>query len=210
MTLSEQAYGAIEDMIIHGRLEAGSYVTENQIIEKVGLGRTPIREALQRLSHEHMVTIRPRKGIYIPILNFETELRILEVRRELDVVAVRLAAKRATEDQRSQMRAMAERLDHLDADLASYAETIRETHQLLADATKNPYLVESMLPLQNLSRRYWVSNIIDPAPEITTSSACHARMLRGAADRDPESAEAAAYELNDYLVDFATRSARDS
>ena len=195
-------------MIIHGTLEAGSYVTESQLVEKVGLGRTPIREALQRLSHEHMVTILPRKGIHIPMLDFETELRILEVRRELDVVAVRLAAKRATNEQRREMSETADKLEQVGIDLTAYAETIRLTHQLLAASTKNTYLVESMLPLQNLSRRYWISNLVDAEREIPISSDCHLRMLRGVADREPEKAEAAAYDLNDYLIDYATRSAR--
>lgn len=207
MTLSEKAYDAIEDMIIHGSLPAGSYVTENQLVEMVGLGRTPIREALQRLSHEHMVDIRPRRGIHIPVLTMETELRILEVRRELDVVTVRIAAKRATEQQREEMRELADVLDQPGIALAKYAETVRETHRLLAAATNNTYLVESLLPLQNLSRRYWISHVADAEKEIAVSSVCHSRMLCGSANGEADAAAEAAYALNDYLVDFATRAA---
>lgn len=210
LTLSEKAYVAIEDMIINGSLSAGSYVTENQLVEKVGLGRTPIREALQRLSHEHMVDIRPRRGIHIPVLTLETELRILEVRRELDVVAVSLAAKRATDQQRREMRDLAKVLDGAELPLGKYAETVRETHRLLAASANNTYLVESLLPLQNLSRRYWVSHVADADKEIALSSECHSRMLRGSADNEPEVAADAAYKLNDYLVDFATRAAHMS
>lgn len=194
-------------MIIQGSLPAGSYVTENQLVEMVSLGRTPIREALQRLSHEHMVDIRPRRGIHIPVLTLETELRILEVRRELDVVTVRLAAKRATDQQRFQMRELADVLDQPGIALAKYAETVRETHRLLAASTNNTYLVESLLPLQNLSRRYWISHVAEPEKEIAVSSVCHSRMLRGSADREADAAAEAAYELNDYLIDFATRAA---
>lgn len=208
MTLSEKAYIAIEDMIIQGSLPAGSYVTENQLVEMVGLGRTPIREALQRLSHEHMVDIRPRRGIHIPVLTMEIELRILEVRRELDVVTVRLAAKRATEQQREEMRALADVLDQPGIGLAKYAETVRETHRQLAAASNNTYLVESLLPLQNLSRRYWISHVAEAEKEIAVSSVCHSRMLHGSADREADAAAEAAYELNDYLVEFATRAAQ--
>lgn len=208
LTLSQQAYSVIEDMIISEAIPAGSYITEPELVERTGLGRTPIREALQRLSHEHMVNIRPRRGIYVPSLEYETELRILEVRRELDVVAVRLAAKRASNEQRDEMRALAAELQQIGADLSTYAESIRETHQLLAAATKNTYLVESLLPLQNLSRRYWISNIVDAEHEIRISSDCHRRMLSGAAEKDSDSAEKAAYDLNDYLVDYATRAAQ--
>ncbi len=207
LTLSEKAYVAIEDMIITGKLSAGSYVTENQLVEMVGLGRTPIREALQRLSHEHMVDIRPRRGIHIPVLTMETELRILEVRRELDVVAVRLAAKRATDQQRHEMRELANVLDEHDIPLGKYAETVRETHRLLAASANNTYLVESLLPLQNLSRRYWISHVDDADHEIALSSVCHSRMLRGSAEKEAEAAANAAYELNDYLVGFVTRAA---
>lgn len=208
LTLSEKAYIAIEDMIIQGTLAAGSYVTEKQIAELVGLGRTPVREAIQRLSHEHMVELQPRRGIHIPVLTFETELRILEVRRELDVVAVRLAAKRATEQQRQEMRELAMVLAQPGITLTKYAETVRETHRILAASANNTYLVESLLPLQNLSRRYWISHVTDAEAEIQTSSVCHLQMLRGSADGEPQTAEAAAYKLNDYLVDFAMRSVR--
>ena len=57
LTLSQQAYSVIEDMIISGSIPAGSYITEPELVEKTGLGRTPIREALQRLAAAFPVAI---------------------------------------------------------------------------------------------------------------------------------------------------------
>src|SRR6476620_2753600 len=83
-SLTDRAYGEIEEMIVTLRLAPGSAVSESALSELLGIGRTPIREALQRLARERLVAIFPRRGIVVTDINVTSQLRLLEVRRELE------------------------------------------------------------------------------------------------------------------------------
>src|SRR3546814_13290711 len=91
--LPEQDYTPLEEMIITLQLAPGSAVSEAGLSELLGIGRTPIREALQRLARERLITILPQRGVLVSEINVGTQLRLLEVRRELE----RLIARRSEE-----------------------------------------------------------------------------------------------------------------
>lgn len=86
---SDQAYRILEEMIVTTELEPGSLLSESRLVEKLGLGRTPLREALQRLDTENLVEIMPRRGIRITNINIKQQLRLLEVRRTMEALIVR-------------------------------------------------------------------------------------------------------------------------
>lgn len=197
-----QAYRAIERMIVSQEIAPGSLASESLLMDKTGLGRTPVREALQQLARNRLVEIHPSKGVLIPPTSVEAQLRLLELRRVLEVLAVRLACQRATEAVRRQMT---ELLDVLAADaftLEAYAETVKDTHDLIVAAAANDYLADAMAPLQGLSRRFWFTHVVDQQAEITAGSTLHTNILRAILDGDPDAAESASLALNDYLVDF--------
>ena len=81
---SDVAYDLLEQLITFRELEPGTMVSESQLMKQTELGRTPIREALQKLAAEKMVEIHPRKGILIPLMSVEVQLKLLEVRRTLE------------------------------------------------------------------------------------------------------------------------------
>ena len=85
------------------KLSPGAIVSEKALAERIGIGRTPIREALQRLTRERLVTILPRRGIMVSEINVKSQLRLLEVRRELERLISKRAARRATEDETKSM-----------------------------------------------------------------------------------------------------------
>lgn len=198
-----QAYHDIERMIVFGELMPGSLVSESHLMEHTGLGRTPVREALQQLSRNRMVEIHPNKGVLIPPTSVEAQLGLLELRRALESLAVRLSCERATSRQRADMAAMAERIEESTVDLRDYAETIRGSHDLIAAGSHNDYLANALAPLQGLSRRFWLIHIVDEEREIGSGAALHINVLRAIVARDAATAEAASLALNDYLVDFA-------
>ena len=103
-SLAEVAYRAIEEMIVTRRLRPGSMISENQLSEQLGCGRTPIREALQRLKFEGFVEIHPRRGVLVAPIDVVKQLELLEVRRPLECLVVRLAAVRALDRERAEMR----------------------------------------------------------------------------------------------------------
>lgn len=202
------AYRLIEQMIVWQELPPGSLVSEKLLMDLTDLGRTPVREAVQRLSRERMVTVYPNRGILVPRTSVEDQLRRLELRRPLDCLAVSLACRRATEEQRGAMAALAERLERNEFTLKEYAETVRETHELIVDSAHNEYLADAMAPLQGLSRRFWIGHVHDEEQEIATGGNLHRAMLGAITEGDDEAAQAYSRALNDYLTDFALSTLR--
>src|SRR5580698_7581353 len=84
VTLTERAWRALEEEIVTLRIPPGSVVSEAGLSARLGLGRTPVREALQRLANEGLVQILPRRGIIVTEIDVAAQLRLLEVRREIE------------------------------------------------------------------------------------------------------------------------------
>lgn len=211
MNKTRQAVDVLERMIELGELAPGSMVSERTLVEMTGLGRTPIREAIQRLAPSYMIRVHASKGIEIPAITVEDQLSGLEVRRAVEALAVELACSRAETSQRRSMAALAARLCGRFS-LLEYTETIRETHSLIIEAAANQYLGALMLPLQGLSRRFWIVHVRDEQNEIARGGELHHRILSAIAENDATAAVAASIALNDYLVAFslATLSKRAS
>lgn len=197
-----QAYQQIERMIVFQQVEPGSLISESHLMERTGLGRTPVREALQLLSRNRMVEIHPNKGVLIPATSVEAQLRMLELRRELEMLAVRLACRRSTDKDHAAMRQMFETLSTTAFTLEEYADTIKGTHELIVTGAHNEYLADAMAPLQGLSRRFWLSHIVDEAAEIRRGTDLHVAILEAILNADAEAGESASASLNDYLIEF--------
>jgi DNA-binding GntR family transcriptional regulator len=202
MNQSEQAVGVIERLIEQGDLKPGSMVSERGLMDLTGLGRTPVREAIQRLALNHMLRIHPNKGIEIPAISVEDQLSGLEVRRAVEVLAVELACNRATEKDIGAIAALKTTMAG-DFALHEYSETIRQTHALIIQAAHNPYLEALMVPLQTLSRRFWIMHVRDEQAEIAHGKRLHQDILQAILARDTARAGAASLALNAYLVEFA-------
>ena len=86
--LSGEAYSRIEALIVFEELTPGSLVSEKRLMELTGLGRTPVREAIQSLARHRMLTVFPSKGILIPPIMAEDEYALLEVRRALEAAGI--------------------------------------------------------------------------------------------------------------------------
>src|SRR5256886_1823160 len=107
-TLTDRAYRELEEMIVTLRLMPGTVLSEQALSVRLKIGRTPIREALQRLARDGLVVIMPRRGIMVSEINLMLQLRLLEVRRELERLMAGLAAERATPDERREFAEVAE------------------------------------------------------------------------------------------------------
>src|SRR4030088_1597012 len=111
---SEVAYLRIRDRIVSLDMPPGSVVQEARLREELEIGRTPIREALQRLAHENLVRSVPHRGTFVTDINITDLHRLTEVRTELEGFAARLAAERATAPDRAQMQALMTELTTID------------------------------------------------------------------------------------------------
>ena len=104
VSLAEKAYDAIRDLIVSLELAPGAVIDERELMERLGIGRTPVREALRRLAHEGLVEVYPRRGMFVTGVDVRELARLSEVRAVLEPEAARLAAERATEADRADDR----------------------------------------------------------------------------------------------------------
>lgn len=204
-TLADQAYDAIEHMITSQRITSASLVSEASLMDATGLGRTPVREALQRLARDRMVQIHPSRGVYVPEITVESQLRLLEIRRPVEALAVELACDRAKKSEREAMNRMLGYLELGEFTLDAYADSVKQTHHLVSTAAHNEFLRDAMSPLQALSRRFWLMNLEDEPAEIAAGADLHGKMLAAILDEDVARGIAASFALNDYLVRHAHR-----
>ncbi len=202
-TLTDLAYSRLEEMIATLLLAPGEFLSEQVLAETVGLGRTPIREALQRLAREGLVTILPRRGVQVTPIDIREQLLVVEVRRELERLISRNAADRATEEQRTSFAAIADGLDRAGRanDALDFLRLDREMNLLMLDAAHNTFAVRTMQLLAGLSRRYWYQHHRDAA-DLPLCARLHAAQARAVAAGDPDAAAAASDALMDYVAAF--------
>lgn len=202
-TLTEQAYRLIEEQIVTLRLKPGDILSEQMLSATFDVGRTPVREALQRLAREGLVTILPRKGILVSDMNPRNQLLVLEVRRELERLLSRLSAERASPDQRAQFDAIARGMDKAAKanDDIAFMRLDRELNHLMIDAAHNDYAARAMKLLQGLSRRFWYMHYREAA-DLPLCARLHANQARAAAKGNGDAAARASDKLMDYVENF--------
>ncbi|HZP79548.1 MAG TPA: GntR family transcriptional regulator [Pseudolabrys sp.] len=202
-SLTEQAYSIIEEQIVTLRLKPGEVLSEQLLAANYGFGRTPIREALQRLAREGLVTILPRKGILVSDLNPRTQLLVLEVRRELERLLSRAGAERATAEERESLQNIARAMDQAarENDDIAFMRLDGELNRLMLEAAHNDFAARSMKLLQGLSRRFWYMHYREAA-DLPLCARLHANQARAIAKGDGEAAARASDKLMDYVETF--------
>ncbi|HZD89591.1 MAG TPA: GntR family transcriptional regulator [Pseudolabrys sp.] len=202
-SLTERAYRLIEERIVTLRLKPGDVLSEQSLSETLKVGRTPIREALQRLAREGLIIVLPRKGILVSDINPRNQLLVLEVRREIERLLSRAGAARANSAQRGRLAEIAEGMDaaaRSDDDIA-FMRLDREMNALMIDAAHNDYAARAMKPLQGQSRRFWYMHYREAA-DLPQCARLHANQARAIARGDGEAAALASDKLMDYVEVF--------
>jgi len=185
-TQAEQAFDALERLLVTLALAPGARLQEKQLVEQVGFGRTPVREAVQRLSALGLLTVFPRKGLAVAPVKRTELAQIVEVRRVLERLLVVKAAERASHDQRRALQGVAIHLDGLSDNLELYMRLDRRLDQLLAVAGRNPYLSRALAPMHTHCRRLWYMNL--PHVDLASAATFHAALARSVVDGDGASA----------------------
>jgi DNA-binding GntR family transcriptional regulator len=145
-TLTDRAYRELEEMIVTLQLSPGTVLSEQALAVRLKIGRTPIREALQRLARDGLVVIMPRRGIMVSEINLRLQLRLLEVRRELERLMASLAAERATPEERREFAEVAEAMLAAAAksDDIAFMRLDQRFNILIATAARNEFARRSM------------------------------------------------------------------
>jgi DNA-binding GntR family transcriptional regulator len=186
---SEEAYARILERIVCLDMPPGSVVNEARLREELKIGRTPIREALQRLARENLVRSIPHRGTFVTDVNITDLARITEVRVVLESHAARLAAEKHTSGDRD---AMAEVLELLRRGGVSSQRDLMELdqkiHRLVYRAAHNPFLESTLERYFNLSLRLWFL-VLDRQVALRQAVDEHVELLQAVIAGDADLAE---------------------
>lgn len=197
---SRRAYRLIEAMIVTLELRPGSRLSEISLSKTLGIGRTPIREALHRLSFEGTVKIVPRSGAYVSEIDLVDQLAMIEVRKGIENVLAGRAARFARDPDRSRFLELANMFEEAAATQSGHAfvEADREFNSLILATARNKYAAQAIAPIEAQTRRFWYLHF-KHFGDLERVCTLHAFVARQIANND----EAAAREGSDRIVDYA-------
>lgn len=198
-SLAEIAYRRLEEAIVTLSLRPGAVLTEAQLIDLVGVGRTPVREALIRLAQQGLVDVLPRKGVVVADINAIDIMAALDAREVLERLIAADAARRASPRERiaiveraKEMRAAAEA-----GDANAYMRLDKELDAAVAAAARSPYATRAVEPLQALIRRAWYH--FERRDDLMPAANHHVAFALALATADPMAAMAASDALMLHL-----------
>lgn len=199
---SRQAYRTLEQLIVTLKLPPGALVTEKQLIELSGHGRTPVREAIQKLEWQGLLSVRARIGLQIAEIDPSDYRDILAVRRRLEPLAASLVATHASEHQRQRMVDCAREMGAAaaTADVNAFLAADKRFDEIVEEACPNKFLIGSLAPLQTHARRLWFSTATTSAMD--RSVGLHVSIIRAIQQRNGNEALAATERLLDYLSEL--------
>ena len=155
-SLGEVVFEYLRDEIMAGKLKPGQRLMENTIAEKLGVSRTPVREAIRKLEKEKFITMIPRKGAYVTRINAKEILDVLEIRRVLEGFAADLASRRMSDSEKRALRKSNEKFEKFmkNLDVQGMIKKDREFHDLIFKATKNERLIGLVRELHEQFHRF--------------------------------------------------------
>ncbi len=203
---SQQAYAELKRRILMLEMQPGQMLQEAELIEMLGCGRTPVREAIKQLAAEKLVVARPRQTAFIAPILAQELAEIGEMRFILEVPAARMAAERGTAAERKRLRAACEsfrkraRADDRSGMLAGDAAI----HGLIASMSRNSFLLDSSERVAGFSQRVWWLSV-QHASRDDAFVRCHDELVDAICAGD---SQAAARKAEDHVGLFQARLGR--
>jgi DNA-binding GntR family transcriptional regulator len=188
-SLADQAYYRIRELIVSLELPPGSPISERELMERLGLGRTPVREALRALARECLVDVYPRRGMFVSGVDVGDLAGLSEVRAALESDAARLAAERATEGDRAAIAALLGELNGVDGKLdeRTLIDLDQRIHRHVYRCTHNPFLEATLDEYYVLTLRIWFL-ALDRVARLEDAVGEHRELLEAIRDGDPDRA----------------------
>lgn len=202
---ADVAYDAIERMIVTLQLKPGAPIVEADLIEVTGLGRTPLREALMRMSSNGLIVQLPRRGLIVKDIEAAEHVTLLETRRVIERLIACSAARRASPQLKQDILHCAEQMivaanqgelnDFMNADLA--------LDHVVHEACRNPSAVAAVVPLIIKCRRFWYA--YQHEGDMHEAARCHMLLAKGIAEGNEEAAAQGADHLMNYLESYTRK-----
>lgn len=207
-TAAARAYRTLERMIVTLELAPASTTTEGALIERLALGRTPVREAIQRLAWEGLIEVRPRSGLAVAPLNAADWPLVIEARRGVEIVLARSAARNVSQMAATRLQDAARVMADAVAaqDVPAFLSADKLLDEVIADAADNVFAVRVAAPLQTHSRRFWYRYQSDA--RLAQSAEHHVRLIKAILEREEWQAGREAERLMTMLRQLADVAAR--
>ena len=189
-SLANLAYQRIKDRLILLDIRPGEPINDVGLAAELGVGRTPVREALKRLETDHLVVSYPRRGTFATVVDVTELGAISDIRQLLEPHAARRAAENASDSTRAEMRETAARIRNLEVVAGDRTTFINEDmgiHKLIYRATGNPHLEDVLVRYDNLATRIWCL-VIDKLPDLAEHVREHSLLLETIAAGDGDTA----------------------
>lgn len=194
-SLADKAYHEIRGLIVSLELAPGAVIDERELVERLGIGRTPVREALRRLALERLVDVYPRRGMFVTGVDVRQLARLSEVRAVLEPEAARLAAERATGDDRARLDDL---LGELDAGSGELMQLDERIHRAVYRAAHNDLLESTLEQYYALALRIWML-ALERTQDLEEAVEAHRDLLEAIRDGD---GERAAQAMRDHVENF--------
>jgi DNA-binding GntR family transcriptional regulator len=187
--IAERAYLELRDRIVTLRLAPGTVLREDELMAELGIGRTPLREAVKRLALENLLAVQPRRGTYVTEVDAAEIIHITEVRAELEGYAAELAARRMDAGARRAAESLLEQIRLLGRpdDQEALMRLDERVHGFVWEASGNPYLLDTLERYFSLSLRIWYV-VLDRVPGLGHSVHDQADLLGALVDHDAQRA----------------------
>ncbi len=195
-SLADRAYVAIRDQLIMLEIRPNEPIDDDALARSLGVGRTPVREALKRLEVDRLVVSFPRRGTFATGMDITDLAHISEIRVQLEPLAARRAAERAVRETRLELADMAAEIAALDVGALDRTELMRRdlaVHRAIYRAAANPHLDDVLVRYDNLATRIFCL-FLDRLPTVDAHVGEHVELLRAIADGDADRAEELARE----------------
>ena len=195
LPLRDVVFNTLRQAILKGELEPGERLMEIQLAERLGVSRTPIREAIRKLELEGLVLMIPRKGAEVAKISARSLRDVLEVRRALEELAIELACQRMTEEDLGELQKAQDEFKKAiaDGDAMRIAETDEHYHDVIYSGTQNAKLIQMLNNLREQMYRYRLEYIKD-ADKRKILILEHERVLKAIRDRKVAEAKEAMRE----------------
>src|SRR5690625_7024941 len=202
-SLSARAYRILLDRLIMLDIQPGEPIMEKQLAEELGVGRTPLREALKRLESDHLVVTYPRRGTFASQVDVTELAHVSEVRQALEPPAPRRAAEIHGGAMRQQLLAVLMELKSLNPnqsqrDLLAYDLSV---HRMIYRVTQNEHLSETLIRLDNIATRIWAA-LSDRLPSLHEHIIEHTQLIKHIVAGEPAEAERHAAEHVAHFYDL--------
>ena len=195
-SLADRAYVAIRDQLIMLDIRPSEPIDDDALASSLGVGRTPVREALKRLESDRLVVSYPRRGTFATGMDITDLAHISEIRVQLEPLAARRAAERALRERRAELAELATQIADLDVTGIDRTELMRwdlTVHRAIYRAAGNPHLEDVLVRYDNLATRIFCL-FLDRLPTVDAHVGEHVELLRAIAAGDADRAEDLARE----------------